>query len=203
MNEPRVIWDKDGWAAHDGWAFAHRVDVKTGELTTSDDIWVSMGCGLPAGVYLDEPPAKEDGKAIIRSNSDWTLVDDLRGQTAYNTATGQPIEITDIGPLTEGLTLVAPSSQFDRWNGSAWARDEQEEAAAKLTAAEHEQQQRIIVASQQIAILTPAVDGGYAKPAHTQLLADWQRYRYELTQVPEQTGWPETPQWPTEPDKVI
>jgi len=66
-----------------------------------------------------------------------------------------------------------------------------------------EQSRRVSVATQQIAILKPAVDGGYAKPEHTKLLADWQRYRYELTLVPEQTGWPESPQWPTEPDKVI
>ncbi|MGL4507137.1 MAG: tail fiber assembly protein, partial [Aeromonas sobria] len=62
---------------------------------------------------------------------------------------------------------------------------------------------RIKTSNEQIAILKPAVDGGYAKPEHTQLLADWQRCRYELTQVPEQPSWPESPQWPTEPDKVI
>lgn len=69
--------------------------------------------------------------------------------------------------------------------------------------AQMEQSRRISVATQQIAILKPAVDGGYAKPEQTQLLADWQRYRYELTLVPEQPGWPEQPQWPAEPDKVI
>ncbi len=62
---------------------------------------------------------------------------------------------------------------------------------------------KVQMANQQIAILKPAVDGGYAKPEHTQLLVDWQRYRYELTLVPEQPGWPESPQWPTEPDKVV
>lgn len=61
----------------------------------------------------------------------------------------------------------------------------------------------LTLANQTIATLQPAVDGGYAKPEHTQLLADWQRYRYELTLVSEQAGWPESPQWPTEPDKVI
>ncbi len=66
-----------------------------------------------------------------------------------------------------------------------------------------EQSRRVSVANQQISTLKPAVDGGYAKPEHTQLLADWQRCRYELTLVPEQPGWPEDPQWPTEPDKVI
>ncbi|MGL4869982.1 MAG: tail fiber assembly protein [Aeromonas veronii] len=66
-----------------------------------------------------------------------------------------------------------------------------------------ELERRVSIANQQIAIIKPAVDGGYAKPEHTQLLAEWQRYRYDLTQVPEQPGWPESPQWPTEPDKVI
>ena len=71
-----------------------------------------------------------------------------------------------------------------------------EKASAELNS-------RMTKANQQIAIIKPAVDGGYAKPDHTQLLADWQRCRYELTLVPEQPGWPESPQWPTEPDKVI
>ncbi|MBL0609575.1 tail fiber assembly protein [Aeromonas jandaei] len=69
--------------------------------------------------------------------------------------------------------------------------------------AQMEQSRRMSVATQQISILKPAVDGGYAKPEHTQLLADWQRCRYELTLVPEQPGWPDKPQWPTEPEKVI
>lgn len=62
---------------------------------------------------------------------------------------------------------------------------------------------RLVSADYQINMLKPAVDGGYAKPEHTQLLADWQRYRYELTLVPEQDGWPAEPQWPPEPEKVI
>ncbi len=58
-------------------------------------------------------------------------------------------------------------------------------------------------ANQQISIIKPAVDGGYAKPEHTKLLEDWQRYRYELTLIPEQPGWPDQPSWPTEPEKII
>lgn len=66
-----------------------------------------------------------------------------------------------------------------------------------------EQSMRISEANQQIAILSPAVDGGYAKQEHTQLLADWQRYRYELTLVPEQAGWPVSHQFPERPASVI
>lgn len=59
------------------------------------------------------------------------------------------------------------------------------------------------VALTQIELIKPAVDGGYAKPEHTQLLADWQRYRYELTMVPEQAGWPGSPKWPEQPESII
>lgn len=61
----------------------------------------------------------------------------------------------------------------------------------------------VTVAITQISVLQPAVDGGYAKPEHSQLLADWQRYRYELTLVPGQPGWPESPQWPDQPEAII
>lgn len=66
-----------------------------------------------------------------------------------------------------------------------------------------EQSERIATATQQISIIQPAVDGGYAKPEHVKLLADWQRYLYELMLVPEQPGWPENPQWPDEPNLLI
>lgn len=74
---------------------------------------------------------------------------------------------------------------------------------SELDLAVIERTQKLALASQQISILKPAVDDGYAKPEHTQLLADWQRYRYELTLVPEQTGWPESLQWPLQPATVI
>lgn len=86
-------------------------------------------------------------------------------------------------------------------DGRPYLADPAPPSALELATAE--QSARIATANQQIAILKPAVDGGYAKQEHTQLLADWQRCRYELTLVPEQAGWPESPQWPKEPEKVI
>lgn len=86
-------------------------------------------------------------------------------------------------------------------DGRPYLADPAPPSALELATAE--QSTRIATANQQIAIIKPAVDGGYAKPDHTKLLADWQRCRYELTLVPEQPGWPHKPQWPTEPEKVI
>ncbi|MGY3931237.1 putative tail fiber assembly protein [Aeromonas encheleia] len=203
LNEPRVSWGADGWAACNGWAQAHCADAVTAEYLGPQDVWVSVGTGLPAGAYLDAPPAPEEGQAVVRQADGWALVPDYRGVTVYDTATRQPIAISALGPLPELCTLLAPSSPYDVWDGAAWQPDAAAEEQAALSATQTEQSARIATANQQISIIKPAVEGGYAKPEHTQLLADWQRYRYELTLVPEQAGWPESPQWPTEPEKVI
>lgn len=203
QNEPRATWGPDGWAACSGWAQAHCADAVTAEYLGAQDVWVSVGTGLPAGAYLDAPPAPEEGQAVVRQADGWARVPDYRGVTGYDTATRQPIAITALGPLPEHCTLLAPSSPYDVWDGAAWQPDALAAEQAVLSAAQAEQARRIAVANGQIAIIKPAVDGDYAKPGHTQLLADWQRCHYELTLVPEQPGWPSEPQWPAEPDKVI
>lgn len=68
---------------------------------------------------------------------------------------------------------------------------------------EQELASRRAIAGEQVSIIQPAVDGGYAKQEHVQLLSDWQRYRYELTMVAEKAGWPESPQWPSAPQTII
>lgn len=200
---PSVIWSNDGWAVNSGWAQAHCADAATAEYLGAQDVWVSVGTGLPAGAYLDAPPAPEEGLAVVREAAGWARVPDYRGVTVYDTDTRQPTAVTALGPLPERCTQLAPCSPYDVWDGAAWQTDAAAVEQAVLAAAQAEQARRIAVANQQIAIIAPAVDGGYAKPSHTKLLADWQRYRYELTLVPEQADWPEAPQWPTEPDKVI
>ncbi|MFM5440106.1 tail fiber assembly protein [Aeromonas enteropelogenes] len=161
---------------------------------------MSVGTGLPAGAYLDAPPACEKGHAMVRNGDAWIMVPDYRGVTAYDKKTLFEQEISELGPVPSTMTLQEPTSPYDIWDDErGWHLDEQ----GVLSAAQHEQAARISLASQQISIIKPAVDGGYAKPEHTKLLADWQRCRYELTLVPEQPGWPYKPQWPSEPEKVI
>ena len=205
QNEPRVEWGDSGWAASSGWQSAHCTDTLTGEYTGQNDVWVSAGTSLPAGAYLEPPPEKEPGKAVVHDGDGWIFVVDNRGKTAYEKKTGAASIIEYLGDLPTDMTLISPSSQFDVWDetSGAWVKDDKAEQQATILIAQQEQSFRLTNASQQIAILKPAVDGGYAKPEHTQLLADWQRYRYELTLVPEQPGWPEKPQWPAEPEKVI
>ena len=130
--QPRVTWGQDSWAETDGWASAHCVDPQTGVYTGLHDVWVSSGGGLPAGAYLDAPMAAESGKAIVRRDNAWIMLDDHRGQTAYNKQTRQSAVINELGELSAELTLLAPQSQFDSWDeaGNAWMKDETAERAS-------------------------------------------------------------------------
>ncbi|EIM1708935.1 tail fiber assembly protein [Aeromonas dhakensis] len=95
----------------------------------------------------------------------------------------------------EGMVIISDDSGYPTLSSPP---TEDPAALAKIAL-----DNKVQIATQQISILKPAVDGGYAKPEHTKLLSDWQRCRYELTLVSEQPGWPEEPQWPVEPEKII
>ncbi len=201
-----IEFDENGFATSSGSMAVHRICDTTREWLGRHDEYMSIGTGLARGSYLKGPeqPAA-DGFVWCRNvdDSGWWQVEDLRGKLAYDKATRAATEITDLGSLPDTHTMLAPSSPYDHWNGQAWVLDEAAEQQAKKEAAQTEQAKRIALANQQIAIIKPAVDGGYAKPEHTKLLADWQRYRYELTLAPEQPGWPDNPQWPDQPATVI
>ncbi|MGL5815343.1 MAG: tail fiber assembly protein [Aeromonas sp.] len=203
-----IEFDKNGYALSSGYMSVHRSDPETKRWLGAHNEFMSVGTGLAPNSYLDGPKGDSgDSYAWCRDSddADWCRVEDHCGKTAYGKATRAKMEITELGPIPDTHTLLAPISPFDSWNEQAqiWEPDSTAEQQAKLKAAKTEQSTRLANANQQIAILKPAVDGGYAKPEHKQLLADWQRCRYELTLVPEQLGWPAEPQWPAEPEKVI
>jgi hypothetical protein len=96
---------------------------------------ISIGTGLPAGAYPDEPPARRAGEAIIREGDKWVVVEDHRGETVYDTATRAVYVIRKPGSVPEGYTALAPASEYDRWNGSHWVPDFEAKHASDVAAA--------------------------------------------------------------------
>ncbi|NHW59028.1 tail fiber assembly protein, partial [Escherichia coli] len=93
---------------------------------------------LQLGAYLDEPKLpKKENQAIRRKidGSAWEIVDDYRGLVAYHIQTKQPVNIDFIGSLPDTLTLLQPSSEFDKWNGESWVADEQAIKEAQINSA--------------------------------------------------------------------
>lgn len=202
MNEPRVVWGEDGFSSVSGWAFAHCINQSTGELLYSQDVWVSVGTGLPAGAFLDTPPQSEDGKAIVRQNGSWVLIDDLRGTTAYNKQTKQSEVIGALGPVPFELTLIAPTSQFDVWSEvyGSWVKDAQAEQDWLTQQATYQRSSLLGEASVEIAALLDALDPAIISNPddHVQAkLMEWKTYRAALAVIDcsvHPVSWPQKPQ---------
>ncbi|MBP7546369.1 MAG: tail fiber assembly protein [Corallincola sp.] len=201
MTEPRVVWGEDGFAFISGWAFAHCINQSTGELLYSQDVWVVVGTGLPAGAFLDPPPQAEDGKAVVRQNGGWVLVDDLRGTTAYNKQTKQSEVISALGPLPSELTFIAPTSQFDVWNeeSDAWVKDSQAEQDWLTQQAVYQRSVLLGVAGNEIAALLDALDPDVISDPDDAVqvkLLEWKQYRAALAVIDCTTH---PVQWPVKP----
>ncbi len=201
MNEPRVVWGENGFASKSGWAFAHCINQTTTEFSHSQDVWVVVGTGVQAGAFLDPPPQHEDGKAIVRQNGAWELVDDLRGATAYNKQTKQDEVINSLGPLPSDLTLIAPTSRFDVWDedGGCWVKDDKAEQDWLTQQATYRRTSLLGEASNEIAALIDALDPEIISDPddNNQVrLISWKVYRANLSSVDcasHPVQWPEKP----------
>lgn len=184
-NQPRVTWGHDGWAETDGWALAHCTNPATHEYNGSMDVWVSVGTSLPACAFLDEPPPLQPGNAIVRGNDGWILVDDHRGQTAYDKQTRQPVTVSELGELPAHLTLQQPGSQYDVWDveQGAWVKCEVAEQAMLLQQNTTQRNTLMAEASQHITILGDAVELGMATEAAQAAYTAWRQYRVQLSRL--------------------
>ncbi|HGM5819278.1 TPA: tail fiber assembly protein [Serratia marcescens] len=150
---------------------------------------------LPEGCTFVVPPAAKPTFVAQWNGTEWVYLKDLRGQLAYNTETKEPISLTEVGPLPDGYTLLVPG-RFDTWDGKAWAKDETAEGAFYADQAERQKAKRLAAATEQIAVLTYAIEKGMATDSEKSKLAQWEEYRLELNRVDTSTTdiiWPDKP----------
>lgn len=165
-------------------------DVETREYLSSSVENLPVGVGIPANSCIDAPGEAKEGSAICRTAdfAAWEYIADYRGETVHSTKTGEKITITKLGDYPEGTTTLAPSTPYDKWNGSEWETDAKAQHAADVAEAE---KQKTALIAEATAIITPLADaqaGGYIDDADVPRLAEWQRYRYKLTKVDTSTA---------------
>ena len=138
----------------------------------------------------DSPGESKVGFAICRTEdfTAWEYVADHRGETVYSTETGEAVVINTPGDYPEDTTTLAPSTPYDSWSGSKWIIDTEMQHAADVKAAEQQRTALLAEASAVIAPLADAQTGGYIEDADVSRLAEWQRYRYQLTKVDTSTA---------------
>nr|ELR5114079.1 tail fiber assembly protein [Providencia stuartii] len=182
----KAQFDEQGLAIAAGWAEVYICDPMTREYVRASLDNVPFGGSVVADAYLDKPEIPtESGIAIIRSEDEksWLYVADNRGKTAYHTEIRQPLEINFIGDLPSDLTLLAPKTEFDKWNGKKWVTDTEAQKAALIAQAEQEKVQRLDEANTTIMYLQDAIEVGLDDDDYQAKLTAWKTYRVLLNRV--------------------
>ncbi|EHR8240187.1 TPA: tail fiber assembly protein, partial [Escherichia coli] len=136
--------------------------------------------------------------AVFNSDeASWHLVEDHRGKTVYDVASGDALFISELGPLPENFTWLSPGGEYQKWNGTAWVKDTEAEKLFRIREAEETKKSLMQVASEHIAPLQDAADLEIATEEETSLLEAWKKYRVLLNRVDTSTA-PDI-EWPTSP----
>ncbi|WP_350312353.1 tail fiber assembly protein [Dickeya fangzhongdai] len=190
---------QNGLAQRAGWLTVYHVDPLTREYTGASYEFLMIGTGLPADSYADAPDLPTEGQALRRSadGTGWEHVPDYRGQTVYRTADGVPLMVRDIGALPDDVTVLAPVTAFDVWDGKKWVTDAVAQHSAAVAAADQELATRKAAATSRINELNYAVTLGMATNIENDALIAWQAHMVHLsridTSIAPNIDWPETP----------
>ncbi|EIZ1379901.1 DUF4376 domain-containing protein [Salmonella enterica] len=97
----------------------------TNEFIGAGDAYIPPHTGLPANCTDIAPPdIPASHTAVFDSEKQtWSLYEDHRGETVYDTTTGNPIYISEPGPLPENTTTQAPSPSIDKFENGQWVAD--------------------------------------------------------------------------------
>ncbi|ECG3494494.1 tail fiber assembly protein, partial [Salmonella enterica subsp. enterica serovar Hadar] len=168
----------------------------TNEFIGAGDAYIPPHTGLPANCTDIAPPDIPSSHIAVfdAETQTWSLQEDHRGETVYDTTTGNQIYISEPGPLPENVTSVSPDGEYQKWDGKAWVKDEAAETAARLREAEGTKSRLLQMASGKIAPLQDAVDLGLATDEEKSQFAEWKKYRVLVNRVDTSSPiWPEIP----------
>ncbi|ECT6228250.1 phage tail protein [Salmonella enterica subsp. enterica serovar Typhimurium var. 5-] len=176
--------------------------LDTNEFIGAGDAYIPPHTGLPANCTDIAPPDIPSSHIAVfdAETQTWSLQEDHRGETVYDTTTGNQVYISELGPLPENVTSVSPDGEYQKWDGKAWVKDEAAEKAAQLRQAEETKSRLLQMASEKIAPLQDAVDLDEATDKEKASLLAWKKYRVLVNRVDTSTAtkidWPKKPEQP-------
>lgn len=181
----KAVFDSNMIATQAGSVQVFHFNLNTREFIGIEEVYIPLGVGIPASTCLDEPPVQNEYQVAVRSedNSSWSVADDYRGITVYDIRTLASHVITEPGPIPDTVTTSAPSTPYDKWDGSAWVTDADAQHTADVAAANVQKKQMINEVSADISILQDAVTLNMATDAEKSTLTSMQAYRVLLNRV--------------------
>lgn len=200
MTAKEFSLDENGFATEAGFITVYSYDGETREYLSSSVEYLPFGVGVPANSCVDAPISKKDGFAVCRKAdlTGWEYVADHRGETVYSTETGEPVAVSQLGEYPEGTTTKAPSTQFDKWNGTDWVTDSEEQNAANVAAAEQQKTNLLNAANSKISLWQTELQLGIISDEDKESLIAWIGYIKAVKVTDTSTApdviWPELPE---------
>ncbi|WP_200780839.1 tail fiber assembly protein [Klebsiella oxytoca] len=181
----KAVFDRNFIATQAGTAQVFHFDMTSREFIGTEEVYIHVGVGLPAFSCVEEPPVQSEYQVAVRSedNSSWSVTDDYRGITVYDIQTLASHVITEPGAIPDSVTTSAPSTPYDKWDGSAWVTDADAQHASDVAVAEMQKKELITQASSVISILQDAVALNMATDEEKSRLTSLQAYRVLLNRV--------------------
>ncbi|HEB1540014.1 TPA: tail fiber assembly protein [Escherichia albertii] len=157
-----AILNNEFIAVQEGNIIVYNYNSETREYISASTEFLAVGVGIPAYSCLDAPGTHKAGYAICRSAdlNSWEYVPDHRGETVYNTETGEAKEITVPGDYPENTTNIAPLTSYDKWDGEKWVTDTEAQHSAAVDAAEAQRQSLIDTAMASISLIQLKLQAG-------------------------------------------
>lgn len=196
----KATLNKQGITAKAGDMTVYNYDGETREYLASSVEFLAVGVGLPANSCTDAPIEEKEGFAVCRAASldGWEYVADHRGETVYDTETGQPVKITAPGDYAVGVTTIAPSTPYDRWNGSEWGTDEDAQKSGQVEEAEQKKSALTNKAQSAISLWQTELQLGIISDDDKTSLITWMKYIQSLNAIDTSAApdieWPERPE---------
>ena len=110
--------------------FYYPIDKKTLEIMSPVKAQFRGGIyHIPKNSLEIEPLPSKEGFAVVATFDENGIVngteykEDNRGLKVYSTKNLSCENVSYLGPIKDEFTKLAPSSQFDKWNGEKWVTD--------------------------------------------------------------------------------
>ncbi|EIT7707124.1 tail fiber assembly protein [Escherichia coli] len=196
----KATLNKQGITTKAGDMTVYNYDGETREYLSTSAEYLAVGVGIPANSCTDVPIDEKAGFAICRTTSfdGWEYVTDHRGEKVYDTQTGQPVEITELGDYAVGVTTIAPSTPYDRWNGSEWVTDKDAQKNGQVKEAEENKSALLNKAQSTISLWQTELQLGIISDDDKASLIAWMKYIQALNVVDTSTA-PDI-EWPVKPE---
>ncbi|EJR4611269.1 DUF4376 domain-containing protein [Salmonella enterica] len=103
----------------------YNLRADTNEFIGASDAWIAPHTGLPSNCTDIAPPDIPASHTAVfdTEKQTWSLFEDHRGKTVYDTTTGNQVYISEPGPLPENTTTQAPASPIDKFENGQWVAD--------------------------------------------------------------------------------